>query len=630
MERNVYLNTVDLKTVDVIIDKLISDADYSCKKESIAVTDSLHRITFEAVYAKVSSPFYNASAMDGIALQSEATYNATESTPVIIKKGEFIYINTGNEIPHQYDTVIMIEDVFPNKDGSITLYKSAKQFQHIRPIGEDIVEGDLVLPRNHKIRPIDISALLSAGIDSIKVIQKPRIAIIPTGDEIVSNVNEINKGKIIDSNSHYLRNELILLGSEPTILPIQKDNYKDLEETIINATKEFDLVLIGAGSSAGSKDYAKEIIDKNGSVYVHGISMKPGKPTIIGEINKTPIIGVPGYPVSTYISFEYVIKKILNLLLHQTKKTPVVIQAKVTKKIYSSLKNKEFIRMKLGRIGNEYVATPLNRGAGVSMSLVQADGLLVIEKQNEGFEVNTIVDIILLKDIGNIDNSLVVIGSHDILLDKINDLMNENDYYLSSSHVGSFSGVLAMKNGGCHIAPVHILNEDGVYNKFLIQKYLDDKYVLVKGVSRIQGLYVKKGNPKRITSLKDLTKEGISFVNRQRGSGTRMLLDYLLEKENINPDNINGYDFELSTHTLVASGVQDERFDVGLGIKSVAIMKGLDFVALGTEEYDFIVLKEIMETPLFKEFSRILKSEEFKEELKKLGGYEIQNSGELL
>ncbi len=630
MKRNIYLQTVDFKEVEIILEKLISNANYQKQKELVVVTDSLSRITFEAVYAKVSSPFYNASAMDGIALKAKSTYEATETTPVIIKENEFIYINTGNEIPEEFDAVVMIEEVFTNDDGTITLYKSARPYQDIRPIGEDIVEGDLVLPRNHKIRPVDISALLSAGIAYINVIKKPLVAIIPTGDEIVSNVKDIKKGTIIDSNSHFMKNELILLGTNPTIFPIQKDEYKILESTIVKASKEYDLVLIGAGSSAGSKDFAKDIVEKNGNVFVHGIGIKPGKPTIIGEINNTPIIGIPGYPVSTYISFDNVVKKVVRSYLSQNSPTKNTIKAKLTKKVYSSLKNYEFIRVKLGLIGNEYVATPLDRGAGVTMSLVKADGLLEIKKNSEGFYSNKEVEITLLKDVNDIKKSLVVVGSHDILLDKVNDLMNVNDYHLSSSHIGSFGGVLAIKSKGCHISPVHILNDDGVYNEFILENYLDNDYVLVRGVIRTQGLYVKKGNPKNITSLKDLKKENITFVNRQRGSGTRMLLDYLLKEEKINPEDIKGYEFELSTHTLVASSVKDDRFDAGIGIMSVAKINNLDFIPLGDEKYDFIVLKEVLETPLYQEFLQTIKSNEFKEALNKIGGYEIHNIGDII
>lgn len=630
MKRKIYLKSVDLKEINPIINKLFDSINQQVKKESISTLDALDRITFEAIYAAVSSPFYNASAMDGVCLKATDTYEATESNPITIDKNDFEYVNTGNIIPIRFDAVVMIEDVIENEDLSITLIKSARPYQDIRPIGEDIVEGDMVLPKNHKIRPIDISALLSAGISDLLVIQKPKVAVIPTGDEIIRDINELKEGKIIDSNSFYLKNELIKLGANPNIFNIEGDNFKKLENRILSATNEYDLVIIGAGSSAGSKDYVKAIIEKNGTVYVHGISIKPGKPTIIGEINNTPVIGLPGYPVSTFMAYDIVVKPLIRKFLNLEEETKQYVKAKLTKKLYSSLKNHEFIRVKLGEINSEIVATPLDRGAGVTMSLVKADGILVIDKNREGYVANSIVDVYLLKDIKEIRNSLIAIGSHDIILDKVDDLMSNKGYHLSSSHIGSFGGIMAIKNRGCHIAPVHVLNEDGKYNEFILDKYLDETFSLVRGVSRTQGLFVKKGNPKNIKSLKDLTRDDITFVNRQRGSGTRILLDYLLENKQINKADITGYDFELSTHTLVASSVKDPRFDTGLGIVSVANLNNLDIIEIGEEQYDFLVLNEIMDTDLYKEFIRVLKSEEFKNELSKLGGYVISNIGEVI
>lgn len=630
MLRKVYLDTVDLKEIEPTLEKLLADVNHKITYESIKTIDSLNRITSEAIYAYVSSPFYNASAMDGVALKASMTYEATDTTPVTILKEDYQCINTGNVIPAHFDAVVMIEDIIKNPDSSITLIKSARPYQDIRPIGEDIVEGDMVLPKNHKIRPVDISALLSSGINELLVIKKPRVAIIPTGDEIIRDVKELKEGKIIDSNSFYIKNEITLLGGQADIFGVEKDQFDTLEDAINLAAKDYDLVIIGAGSSAGTKDYAKSIIEKNGKVYVHGISIKPGKPTIIGRIKNTPVIGLPGYPVSTFLAYDLVVSPIIRKFLNQENSTKQVVKAKLTKKVYSSLKNHEFIRVKLGIINDEIIATPLDRGAGVTMSLVKADGIMVIDKNREGYEEMSLVDVTLLKDINEIKKSLIVIGSHDILLDKVDDLMSNEKFHLSSSHIGSFGGIMAIKNKGCHIAPVHILNEDGEYNEFILDKYLDESYSIVRGVSRIQGLYVKKGNPKNIKSLKDLTREDITFVNRQRGSGTRILLDYSLTKEGINKQEIKGYDFELSTHMLVASSVKDPRFDTGMGAQSVANLNKLDFVKIGEEHYDFIILNEIIGTPLFNQFIKVLKSDEFKKELDKLGGYRISNIGEII
>ena len=629
MKRNVYLKTTDLSTIQNIIHDMVDRLDYN-KTEFVSIKDSLNRITSNPVKAILSSPFYSASAMDGVALDAKDTFSATEETPVRLIKDKYAFINTGDAIPPIYNCVVMIEDIWENEDNSITMNRSFKPYENVRPIGEDIVQGDVVLARNSKIRPIDISALLSAGLNEVEVFMKPKILILPTGDEIIRDINQMDVGKIIDSNSFYLKAEFQKLGFIATIGAVIPDQYASLEKAILDHTKEYDIVVIGAGSSAGSKDYAKTIIEEHGTVFAHGISIKPGKPTIIGEVNHTPIIGVPGYPVSTYITFEEVLKPLLLRTLHQDSPTPIHIKAVLATKVYSSLKHHEFVRMKVGRVQGKYIATPLSRKAGSTMSVVDADGILEIPKNSEGFLKNEDVQIRLLKDIRSINNSLVIIGSHDIILDIIHNQMVNLGYNISSSHVGSFSGVLAMKSRSAHLAPTHLLQEDGTYNVALLEKYLTKEYYIIKGVHRIQGWYVKKGNPKGFTKIEDLMREDIVMVNRQRGSGTRTLLDYHLAKKSIDSSSIKGYDFELSTHTLVANSVHDIRFDVGLGIESVARLNQLDFIPLAEEEYDFIIHQDDLEKPIVKAFIKVLQSDHFKEELTNLGGYKLANVGQIV
>jgi putative molybdopterin biosynthesis protein len=630
MKKDYYLQSVKLEDALNILKDVYKSSSYLPQKETISVYDSLHRIAFSSVYATVSSPSYNASAMDGVTTKSVLTENASESTPITIQKEDYVQVNTGNVIPDHFDTVVMIEDIVEHPDKSITIIKSHGLYENIRPIGEDIAMGDMILPRNSIITPIHISALLAGGIREIEVLKKPTVAIIPTGDEIVTNINQLEKGKIVDSNSYFMKNELLTINASPTVFTVCEDDYDILEETILKASKQYDLVLIGAGSSAGTKDYANLVIKNNGTLLVHGISIKPGKPTIIGMINNTPIIGIPGYPVSTYISFELIVKSLIALMTSQRPMSHTIVKAKVSKKIYSSLKNKEYIRVQLGNVNNELIATPLSRGAGITMSLVRADGLLIVERLNEGYQKGDVVDILLLNKNIDVSNTLVSIGSHDVLLDIVNDLMSHDGYHLSSSHVGSFSGVLSMKTQEAHIAPVHILSIDGTYNDFLIEKYLSDEYHLVKGVSRVQGLYVKKGNPKNIKSLEDLQRKDVHFVNRQKGSGTRILLDYLLDKKSIDPNQINGYSYELTTHTLVAASVLDERYDTGLGVQSVASMYDLDFIEISHEEYDFLLHKNTLKLDSYKHFISVLQSKEFREKLHALGGYKLNNIGAII
>ncbi len=628
MKRNVYLNAIELEKVPSVLQTLLADCNYTYQTETITVKESLHRTVAESLYANISSPSYNASAMDGVALQAIHTKGANESNPVTIRKTDFVYINTGNVLPNTFDAVVMIEDVFENNDQSITLYKSIRSFENVRPIGEDITKGDLIFPIHHKIRPIDISAMISAGFETIKVVVEPKIAIIPTGDEIVSELSRMKKGSILDSNSYYVQNELAMIHLESKVQEIQADIFDVFERNLLSYANDFDILLVIAGSSAGSKDFVKSITKKNGEVYAHGVNMKPGRPVVIGRINQTPLIGLPGYPVSTYMVFEQVVKPLLSLMLHSKEETKKIVQAKLVKKVYSSLKNHEFVRVALGKIKNELVAIPLDRKAGATMSLVKAEGIVKIPKNSEGYLVGEIVDVMLVNEYLDVDNSLVVIGSHDILFDMLQDELVESNIQLISNHVGSFGGIMSIHNNECHIAPVHMLSPNGVYNEFILKKYLSTDYVLVEGVKRNQGIYVKKGNPKKIKTISDLSR--ISFVNRQRGSGTRLLLDHLLEKEGIDSNQIKGYEYELSTHILVAESVKDERFDAGLGVESVAHFSGVDFIKIGEESYDYLVRKDFLDSALYKTFIQQLNSNQFRKRMENIGGYLFGNVGRII
>lgn len=599
MKRNIYLNTIDITELD----QLLQNIYMPLRNESVSVRESLRRVSSKEVIAKLSSPFYNASAMDGIAVKVADTIEASETNPVVLN--DYIMVNTGNPIPDEYDAVIMIEDC--NEVEGMEIIKPARLYQHIRPIGEDIVQGELVIPRHHTIRPMDIGAMLAAGITEVDVIAKPKVTIIPTGSEIIRNPEEIAVGKIIDSNSYFVKTTLEELGADAEVMNPQEDKYEALKSLVSKSSQENDLIIIGAGSSAGSKDFTRAVIEELGDVYTHGINIKPGKPTIIGKINDCLVIGLPGYPVSTYVAFDLVVKPLIEKLLNQNFKRRV-IRAKLAKKVYSSLKHHEYVRVKLGVVNGQVICTPLERGAGVTMSLVKADGIMVIPKDIEGY--NPIeVDVELLNE--DFANTIVSIGSHDIAMDYLDDYLSQYGFRLSSSHVGSFGGVIAMKRGECHIAPVHILENDK-YNASLIEKYgLDAE--LIKGVKRIQGIAVKKGNPLNIMSLQDLV--GKRFVNRQKGSGTRILFDSLLEKEKIKPESIIGYDYELTTHMTVASAVKMGRADAGVCTKAVADLMDLDFIELRSEEYDFLVQKSFIGTDAYKRFLEVLRSTEFANKL---------------
>lgn len=624
MKRNIYLNTVSFEEAKEILKKRFYSR-YSSEFEVVSIFDALGRKTFEPHFARVSNPNYNASAMDGIMVSSEKTMLASERNPVkLIREKDFKYVDTGDVIEKEFNSVIMIEDVSVLSDDEVIIHKPSYEWEHVRVIGEDIVIGEMIVPSNHEIKPVDISALLSGANTDIKVYKNLRVGVIPTGDEIVKVNTDLKPGDIIDSNSSLFKAMVEEAGGECTRYDIVKDNKELLKEAIKKAVDENDIVVISAGSSAGSEDFTSTVIGELGELILHGISIKPGKPTIFGQIDGKAVIGIPGYPVSAFISFREFVLPLITGKYDEKRKLEKAI---LSKRVVSSLKHLEFVRVKLGIIDGKLIASPLSRGAGVTMSLVKADGILQIPRSSEGYEVGEEIDVEILRPMEIIENTLISIGSHDILVDELNELYTKRTKAsrISSVHLGSLPGIMAIKRNECHIAPVHLLDsETGIYNKSYISKYLKKEDIsIIKGIKRCQGFYVEKGNPHNIKTIKDIVDKGLTFANRQRGAGTRVLFDYLLNKEGINTSSVKGYEMELFTHTAVALSVKSGNSSVGMGIKSVAKLMGLDFIELAYEDYDFIFKSKNSSEKLIKEFIDTLKSDEFKSLVDKYDGYKL-------
>lgn len=628
-KRNLYLDTKPVEEAAELYLNALRPV-ITIQYETIPVTESLNRVTRHATYAKYSSPLFNASAMDGIAVISERTVAATEVAPVTLKeKEDYIVVDTGDPIHPPYDAVIMAEDLVETKDG-VQITASAAPWQHVRPIGEDIVAGEMILPSRHKIRPIDVGVLLSAGITRIEVVKRPRAAIFPTGTEIIEPEDTPREGSIIESNSRMFENMVIEAGGEARRFPPIIDDYEQIRDHIAKAACEYDMVIVNAGSSAGTEDYTVHVLRELGEVIVHGVAIKPGKPVILAVVEGKPVIGLPGYPVSAYIGFENFVLPVLAMMGQMALKKNEVVTASVSKRLVSSLRHKEYVRVKVGKVGDKMVAAPLARGAGAAMSLVRADGFCVIEQNSEGVEAGEPVQVELYRDKAEVENTVVIIGSHDLILDVAADMMPNlhPGMFVSSTHVGSMGGLMALKRKEAHLAPIHLLDEEtGEYNLSYIRRLFGSgKIALIKGVGRTQGILVKKGNPLGIKGIEDLP--GCRYVNRQRGAGTRVLFDYKLKQLGIAPEQINGYEREAATHMAVAAAVGSDGADAGMGILSAAKAMDLDFIPVGPEEYDFAVPLEYLELPHIKAFIEILKMDEFHKRLDELGGYIYERAGE--
>lgn len=610
--------------------------------ETIPLEQALGRVTAEPVWAKISSPHYHAAAMDGYAVRAEATRGATETTPLLLKVGEqAIPVDTGDPLPGDANAVIMIENthLVSRPDGDyIEILASTPPWRYVRPMGEDIVATELVLPANHRIRPQDIGAIAGSGHTEVTVYRRPRVAILPTGTELVKPGEPLKPGDIIEYNSLVLGAMAEEAGALVTRLPVEADDRKAIQKAVEQALVDHDLVVVNAGSSAGSEDFTASIVRELGVLCVHGIAIRPGHPVILGVARHRAIAGIPGYPVSAAMTFDIIVRPLLYRWQGQLPPERPVIEAVLTRKVLSPMGEDEFLRVSLGRVGGRVVATPLSTGAGVLMSLVKADGIVTIPRFSEGYHAGETVKVELLRSPRTIDNTIVAIGSHDMTLDLLADFLQRRHPHLrlSSSHVGSVSGLLALQRNEAHLAGSHLLDEEsGEYNIGYVQKMLGEQGVhgvLLGFVRRTQGLIVPKGNPKRVESLEDLLREDVIFVNRQRGAGTRVLLDYELKKRGVNPRRIQGYDRMEYTHLAVAAAVRSGAADCGLGILAAARALDLDFVPLFDERYDLVIPQEHYESPLLQPLLEIIRDQAsgFAAAVESLGGYGVEQMGKVL
>ena len=641
--------------------------------EEVPLDQALGRVTAAPVYARVSSPHYHGSAMDGYAVRASETAAASEVAPVQLTLGpQAKYVDTGDPIPEWADAVIPIENVqLVEEEGRtkdsvcIEIRSSVAPRQHIRLMGEDLVTTELVLPGNHTLRPVDLGAIAAGGHATVWVRRKPRVAVIPTGTELVSLGTPLKPGDILEYNSLVLAAQAQQWGGLATRCPIVPDDLARIQAAVAEAAVTYDLVLLNAGSSAGSEDFSAQVIQALGSVLVHGIAVRPGHPVILGMIDEQgkrdkeegpreipspkspgpnpksaiqnqksniPIVGVPGFPVSAALTGELFVEPLLAKWLGRAPQTPATLEAVLTRKVFSPPGDDEYLRVMVGEVGERVVAAPLARGAGVITSLTRADGVVLIPRHSEGVDAGQRVTVRLYRAPDEIKRTIVAIGSHDLTLDLMAQFLAEKGMRLSSANVGSQGGLVALRRGEAHLAGSHLLDPaTGEYNLSDVEKYLPDTPVaIVTLVGREQGLMVRRGNPLNLRSLADLARPEVRFVNRQRGAGTRVLLDYELGKLGLPASAISGYEHEEYTHLAVAAAVASGLADSGLGIAAAAQALDLDFVPLFMERYDLIIPRVHYTSPRLRPLLDLLHDVRFKREVAARPGYEVGQMGRVV
>ena len=594
------------------------------------VAESLGRVTAEPVWASRSSPAADLAAMDGIAVRSEQTRGASPTTPLQLPPERYVAVDTGDPMPEGFDAVVMREHVH-YEGPAAEIMAAVPPYQHMRSIGEDVSAGELLLPEGHRLRPVDIAAAAAAGATEVVVHRRPRVAVIPTGDEIVPVGSAPLHGEILDTNSMMLVAQAREAGCEAWATAIEPDDVERIGAAIRAAASEADLVIVVAGSSAGRDDYTARVIGDLGVLAVHGVAVRPGHPVVLGVVDATPVVGCPGYPVSAALTFEIFAAPLLARLEGVSPAQRATVSARLARKLPSVVGMDDWVRVRLGSVRGEVVASPLPRGAGVLTSLVRADGLLPVPAGVEGHHAGDRVSVELLRGLTEIERTIVAIGSHDLVLDLAANALRAEDPTLSlvSTNVGSLGGLVALRDGLCHIAGSHLLHPaTGKHTLPYLEEMMPGRdLAVVRLVHREQGLLVPPDNPREITGLADLAGGRLSYVNRQRGAGTRMLLDHELSRLGVDPDEVTGYAREEPTHLAVAAAVAAGRADCGLGILAAARAFGLDFVPVAREPYDLVLDAASLDEPLLAPLWELLSSPEFHASIVALGGYGTEESG---
>jgi molybdopterin molybdotransferase/putative molybdopterin biosynthesis protein len=606
-----------------------------CPERVDAVRLGLHeavgRVTAEPVWATRSSPSFDASAMDGIAVRAQQTVGASESTPVFLERDAYLVLDTGDPMPEGFDAVVMREHVHYDDAGRAELRASVAPYQHVRSIGEDVSAGELLLPTGHRLRAVDVAAAAAAGAVDVLVHRAPVVAVLPTGDEIRPVGTDPAPGVILDTNSLMLVAQAEAIGATAWRGEIVRDEPDAIAAAVRDAAARADLVIVVAGSSAGRDDHTAAVVERLGALAVHGVAVRPGHPVVLGAVNATPVLGAPGYPVSASLTFDIFAAPLLAALEGAAPAERPRARARIARKLASSMGMDDWVRVRLGRVSGDLVATPLPRGAGVLTSLVRADGLLVVPAGLEGHHAGEHVDVTLLRGVGEIDRTIVAVGSHDLVLDLAASELRAADpgVTLASSNVGSLGGLVALRDGLCHVAGSHLLDPaSGEYTLPYVDRVLGEREVaVVRLVHREQGLIVARDNPLGLASIDDLARPGVRYVNRQRGAGTRVLLDHELGRRDIAPDTVTGYAREEHTHLAVAAAVAAGRADAGLGVMAAARAFDLHFVPVTREPYDLVLAVETLEDPVIAPLWELLERPAFRSAVEALGGYGTQEMG---
>jgi putative molybdopterin biosynthesis protein len=637
-DRKVFRTLVTIEEADAELRKYFKPGPASA--DEVMVSGAMGRTLVRDVIAQIDVPGFDRATMDGYAVIADDTFGADDDNPkrlkivgrceagqqvsIPVNGGEAIEISTGAPVPRGSNAVVMVEHT-RRVNSTLEIFRPVVPGENISAAGSDIMAGELVLRKGETITPREVGVLAALGIDTIIAFRKPRVSILSTGNELLSPGASLTYGKIYDINASAIAASVVECGGEPVSLGIVPDNAEVMEKKLRQALQLGDIVLTSGSTSAGAGDLVYRIIDNLGKpgVLVHGISVKPGKPALIAVVDGKPLIGLPGHPTSALMIFHTLVAPILREMSGLSRRTMVVLEAKLAFRVASAKGRRELLPVHLARAATgQYLAYPTVGGSSAITSFSLSDGYIDIPDTVTFIEEGEHVRVYLF-GAGLNPADLFVIGSHCVGIDVLIEFIREHgpEFSVKVINTGSLGGLHAISRGEADIAGIHLLDEaTGEYNIPFYHRFgLRDKAILVRGYAREQGFLLPKGNPRSIDGFDALLRGDITFMNRNRGSGTRILVDFHLSKIAASRSmtleelarRISGYMSEAKSHSAVAAAVAHGRADVGVGIRTVAEMYGLDFIKVGDESFDFLVARDRVDKPAVQSFLGALRSKEF-------------------
>ena len=605
--------------------------------ESVPLGRALGRVLAEDVVAAVDAPPFDRSNVDGFALRAADTLGAGDGAPKLltlnaeviacgdaptleVAPGSATTIATGGVIPRGADAVVMIEhtELIEGEPPRIEVRRAVAPGQFVSYAGSDIARGETLLRRGTRVGSREIGMLAACGLSEIAVVRRPKVAVLSTGDELVVPGGSLKAAQVYDSNGAVVAAAVAEAGGEPLEFGAFPDDAAALEKAVRAALGVADIVVLSGGTSKGAGDLSHTIVSKLGppGILVHGVALKPGKPLCLGVVGEKPIVVLPGFPTSAIFTFHAYVAPVIRARAGLPPEAAETVTASVPVRVASELGRKEFLLVSLIDGGQGMVAFPTGKGSGAVTSFAQADGFIEIDALASSLDAGSEVQVTLIGSAARAPD-IVIMGSHDVALDVVVGALAARGFSARVLAVGSLGGVAAAGRGECDVAPVHLIDPaSGQYNAHLVQPGL----ALVPGWRRMQGILFRPGDARfagksAAEALKAALADPLALVvNRNAGSGTRVLMDKLLDGA-----KPAGYANQPKSHNAVAAAIAQGRADWGLAIEPVARMYGLGFLPVAPEHYDFLIVESRRQRPAVQAFLSALRDEAVRERIRAIG-----------